>query len=102
MKVYSAMAHAHYLAREMKATATLPDGSTQPLLWIKDWDFNWQDSYVYKEPFTLPKGTRIDVTLTYDNSADNPAQSDQSRRGARSGASSRSTRWGPSASTSRC
>ena len=66
------MAHAHYLAREMKATATLPDGSTKPLIWINDWDFNWQDSYVYKEPFTLPKGTRIDVTLTYDNSADNP------------------------------
>ena len=32
----------------MKATATLPDGSTQPLLWIQDWDFNWQDRYNYK------------------------------------------------------
>ncbi len=72
VRVYSAMAHAHYLAREMKATAALPDGSTRPLLWIHDWDFNWQDTYVYKEPFTLPKGTRIDVTLRYDNSADNP------------------------------
>ena len=72
VSVYSAMAHAHYLAKEMKATATLPDGSTKPLIWINDWDFNWQDSYVYKKPFTLPKGTRIDVTLTYDNSADNP------------------------------
>lgn len=72
VSVYSAMAHAHYLAREMKATATLPDGSSRPLIWIRDWDFNWQDSYVYKEPFTLPRGTRLDVTLTYDNSADNP------------------------------
>jgi hypothetical protein len=69
---YSAMAHAHYLAREMKAIATLPDGSTRPLIWINDWDFNWQDSYVYKKPFTLPKGARLDVTLTYDNSAENP------------------------------
>jgi hypothetical protein len=72
VRVYSAIAHAHYLAREMKAVATLPDGSTRPLLWINDWDFNWQDNYVYKQPFALPKGTRIDVTLTYDNSADNP------------------------------
>jgi hypothetical protein len=71
-KVYSALAHAHNLATEMKAVATLPDGSTRPLLWIHDWDFNWQDSYTYKRPFVLPKGTRIDVTLTYDNSADNP------------------------------
>ena len=65
-------AHAHYLAKEMKATATLPDGTTQPLLWIQDWDFNWQDRYIYKTPVMLPKGTRIDVRLVYDNSADNP------------------------------
>jgi mono/diheme cytochrome c family protein len=65
-------AHAHYLGREMKATATLPDGTTQPLLWIQDWDFNWQDRYIYKTPVMLPKGTRIDVHLRYDNSADNP------------------------------
>jgi len=71
-KVYNALAHAHYLAKEMKAEATLPDGSTRPLLWIRDWDFNWQDGYSYKRPFILPKGTRIDVTLTYDNSSDNP------------------------------
>ena len=71
-RVLLANAHAHYLARDMKATATLPDGSTKGLLWIADWDFNWQDSYIYKTPFTLPKGTRIDVALTYDNSADNP------------------------------
>jgi mono/diheme cytochrome c family protein len=71
-KVYGAFAHAHYLGREMKAEATLPDGSTRPLLWIRDWDFNWQDSYTYKRPFVLPKGTRIDTMLTYDNSSDNP------------------------------
>jgi len=65
-------AHAHYIAKEMKATATLPDGSTRPLLWIQDWDFNWQDRYTYKTPVALPKGTRIDVKLVYDNSADNP------------------------------
>lgn len=72
VKAYSAIAHAHYLARDMKATATLPDGSSKPLIWIPDWDFNWQETYNYKEPFVLPKGTRIDVSLTYDNSAGNP------------------------------
>jgi len=69
---FLASAHAHYLAQEFKATATLPDGTTQPLLWIKDWDFNWQDRYTYKSPVHLPKGTRIDVKITYNNSADNP------------------------------
>jgi len=50
----------------------LPDGTVQPLLWIKDWDFNWQDRYTYKAPVHLPHGTRIDVKITYNNSADNP------------------------------
>jgi hypothetical protein len=71
VKVYGAIAHAHYLAKDIKATATLPDGSTKPLIWINDWDFNWQETYTYKQSFALPKGTRIDATLRYDNSADN-------------------------------
>ena len=64
--------HAHYLCRDMKITATLPDGSTKPLIWIKDWDFNWQNAYRYKTPIDLPKGTRIDLEYTYDNSENNP------------------------------
>jgi hypothetical protein len=72
LRAYSVLAHAHYLGKEFKAIATLPDGTTRPLLWIKNWDFTWQDRYVYKEPVDLPKGTKIDVTITYDNSAENP------------------------------
>jgi len=71
-QAFGVFVHAHYVAREMKATATLPDGSTQPLIWIPDWDFNWQDVYTFKTLVSLPKGTRIDVRVTYDNSADNP------------------------------
>jgi len=71
-RVYSATAHAHYVGKEMKLTATLPDGAVTPLIWIPDWDFAWQDPYVYKDAVSLPKGTRIDATLKYDNSADNP------------------------------
>jgi hypothetical protein len=72
VKAFAVGAHAHYVGKEMKAVATLPDGSTQPLLWIQDWDFNWQDTYLYRRPVVLPKGTRIDVRIRYDNSADNP------------------------------
>src|SRR5688572_4725649 len=72
VKVYLTNPHAHYLGKEFKATAILPDGTERPLLWIQDWDFNWQDGYNYKQPVLLPKGTRIDVRITYDNSASNP------------------------------
>lgn len=73
MLAYGVTAHAHYLGKEIKAVATFPDKTTQTLLWIPDWSFNWQDRYFYKTPVTLPKGTKVDVTIVYDNSADNPA-----------------------------
>src|SRR5437016_6196773 len=35
------------------------------------WDFNWQDQYLFQALMSLPKGTRIDGELTYDNSPRN-------------------------------
>lgn len=66
--------HMHMLGREMKLTATLPDGSRQPLVYINDWDFNWQETYRYKKPIRLPKGSKIDLFASYDNSEKNPRQ----------------------------
>jgi hypothetical protein len=63
--------HAHYLCKDMKITAYPPAGAAVPLIWIKDWDFNWQGSYAYANPVPLPKGTRIDMEFTYDNSTGN-------------------------------
>ncbi len=69
---FSVSAHCHYLGKGTRMTATLPTGQVQVLLSIQDWDFNWQDSYIFKNTVTLPKGTRIDGELVYDNSAANP------------------------------
>jgi hypothetical protein len=65
-------AHAHYIARQMKMTATLPDGEVKTLLSIKDWDFAWQDRYFFQQLVPLPKGTKLDVEIHWDNSAENP------------------------------
>lgn len=64
--------HAHYLARDMKAFATVPGGEVTELLWIRRWDFKWQDQYRYVQPVSLPRGTTVTMRYTYDNSADNP------------------------------
>jgi Tfp pilus assembly protein PilF len=63
--------HAHYLGKDMRVSAALPDGTTRQLLHIKQWDFHWQQDYRYVTPVTLPRGTTISVRYTYDNSADN-------------------------------
>lgn len=65
-------AHAHYLGKEMIMKATLPGGDQKTLLLIKDWDFAWQDRYFFKDLQSLPKGTRLDVEIHWDNSAENP------------------------------
>jgi tetratricopeptide (TPR) repeat protein len=70
--LFTIQPHAHYLARDIRATATLPDGTTRSLLLIDDWDFHWQDNYVYDSPVHLPKGTTVGVQFTFDNSIDNP------------------------------
>jgi hypothetical protein len=77
VKAFAAGAHAHYLAKDMKLTATLPSGETRTLLWISDWDFSWQDTYAFKDYVALPKGTRLEATIRYDNSADNPRNPSQ-------------------------
>ena len=64
--------HAHYLAKEMFVRATLPNGKSETLLHIPNWNFNWQDEYQYTQPVRLPRGTTIEMHYRYDNSADNP------------------------------
>jgi tetratricopeptide (TPR) repeat protein len=70
--LFAVQPHAHNLARRMEATATLPDGRTEPLITIDDWDFRWQDVYRYTAPIALPKGTTIAMRYVYDNSEANP------------------------------
>jgi tetratricopeptide (TPR) repeat protein/mono/diheme cytochrome c family protein len=69
--VHAVQPHAHYRAREVTGLATLPDGTTKGLLHIRDWDFDWQDTYRYVTPFRLPKGTTLSMRYVYDNSASN-------------------------------
>lgn len=71
VEVLGVQPHAHNLAKEVKGFAQLPDGTTKWLLYIKDWDFKWQDVYRYREPFQLPRGTTLSMRYSYDNSAAN-------------------------------
>lgn len=72
VRVLGIIPHAHFLAKQVKGEAFLPDGRVLRLLYINDWDFNWQDRYYYQKPLLLPAGTRVRMTWVYDNSAANP------------------------------
>lgn len=68
----SCIPHMHLLGQQMTATAHLPDGTSQVLIDVPQWDFNWQDEYMLADPMQLPAGTKIEVTAVYDNSENNP------------------------------
>jgi hypothetical protein len=72
VEVLGVSPHAHYLGRDLNATAHMPDGTVQSLIHIKDWSFNWQIEYLYETPVKLPAGTRVEIEYSYDNSAKNP------------------------------
>jgi thiol-disulfide isomerase/thioredoxin/mono/diheme cytochrome c family protein len=59
--------HMHRLGTEMKCWAELPNGEKRPMVHVKKWDFNQQDGYFYREPFTLPKGTKLKMESWFDN-----------------------------------
>ncbi len=72
VEAFAVGAHAHYLGKVMTMTATFPDGHEKILLRIPDWDFAWQEQYAFQNRIPLVTGTRIDVEMSYDNSAGNP------------------------------
>jgi hypothetical protein len=69
--------HMHLLGREVRMEAVYPDGTRRPLIYIDDWDFQWQATYYYKDPVPLPAGTRVELTSIYDNSDANPKNPNQ-------------------------
>ena len=69
--------HMHVRGKDMTFLAHYPDGKTEPLLVIPNYNFNWQMPYRW-EPgkVRLPKGTRLEALAHYDNSAFNPYNPD--------------------------
>jgi tetratricopeptide (TPR) repeat protein len=63
--------HAHYLGKDLQAIAKFPDGKSDTLIHIPDWNLNWQAVYRYAQPVKLPKGTTIAMRFEYDNSEGN-------------------------------
>ena len=71
LEILRVLPHTHYLGRQIRGWATLPDGRTQWLINIPSWDFDWQGDYLFQQPIKLPKGTTISMSYVFDNSTNN-------------------------------
>lgn len=75
----SLMPHMHLRGKDFEIKAIYPDGTTKILLSVPKYDFNWQTYYVPKSPIAIPKGTKIECTAHYDNSAGNKYNPDPTK-----------------------
>lgn len=69
--IISLMPHTHLRGAKAKYTAYYPDGTSEVLLDVPRYDFNWQTQYIFKEIKRIPAGTRIEWEIVYDNSEEN-------------------------------
>jgi len=74
--LYRVLVHAHYRGKKMVVAAYYPNGTTEVLLSVPNYDFNWQTSYDLEEPKFLPAGTTLIQHQWWDNSAQNLANPD--------------------------
>ena len=85
LAVTSLLAHMHVRGKAFKFELTTPDGKTETLLDLPNYDFNWQLRYDFKQPRILPRGSTVRITAVFDNSTDNKSNPDPTKL----------VRWGP-------
>ena len=77
--IWSLMPHMHLRGKDYLYRATYPDGRSEILLSVPNYDFGWQVYYYPKNPIRIPKGTKIETIAHYDNSTKNPQNPDPSK-----------------------
>jgi hypothetical protein len=75
----SFMPHMHLRGKDFKYVAEYPDGRSEVILNVPQYDFAWQTSYRLAEPLRLPKGTKVHCTAHFDNSSGNRANPDSKK-----------------------
>ncbi|MGH9718946.1 MAG: thiol-disulfide isomerase [Bryobacteraceae bacterium] len=79
VKLAGFMPHMHLRGRSMEYRAVLQNGESQVLISVPKYDFYWQIFYYLQDQIPLPKGSRVDVMATFDNSPNNPRNPDASK-----------------------
>ena len=71
-RLVDVMPHMHYIGSKARLVVTFPDGRTQSVVGVEDWDLRWQNIYALRTPLAIPAGSRLDAWFVWDNSAANP------------------------------
>jgi hypothetical protein len=75
IKIWGLLAHTHLRGKRWQYKLQHPNGTSEIILDIPNYDFNWQTYYMWAKPLELFPGDKITAVAWYDNSAankDNP------------------------------
>ena len=78
VRLYGLFPHTHLRGKRWQYTLVKPDGSSEVILDVPKYDFNWQTYYLFAKPMEIPAGARIVSRAWYDNSAGNEDNPDPS------------------------
>lgn len=76
--IHSYRPHLHMRGKVMTMEAIFPDGRKEVLSQVNKYNHNWQIAYIYADEAKplLPKGTVLQFTTVFDNTANNPINPD--------------------------
>ena len=69
--LYSMLPHTHLRGKRWEYTLTYPDGRSETVLRVPDYDFGWQTEYWFASPLRIPRGSVLHGVAWYDNSSAN-------------------------------
>jgi hypothetical protein len=65
--------HMHLIGRSIHSYGLKPvTNDTIPFVRINEWEFHWQDNFIFRNPVKIPNLTNFRAFATYDNTVNNP------------------------------
>ena len=78
VKIWGLFPHTHLRGTRWQYRLEEPDGTSDVVLDVPRYDFNWQTYYLFNTPFEIPVGGKLTSMAWYDNSATNKHNPDPS------------------------
>jgi peroxiredoxin len=69
--LWSVSPHMHVRGKDFLYTLVYPDGKSEIVLKVPQYDFGWQTTYILSEPKKVPKGSSLRCVAHFDNSENN-------------------------------
>jgi len=79
VRIWGIFPHTHLRGTRWRYTLVKPDSTSEVILDMPHYDFNWQTYYLFDKPLDIPAGAKIMSTAWYDNSATNKHNPDPTK-----------------------